>query len=103
MLTEHSLWMQSRLEGRPLSASEFDDARADEVNGRSVDSDDMSDGGSTVDMENGSGHTDPGSAAPWWGVVMERFPPEKVSLSNKFSVFACGPWYPRLCNILAPS
>lgn len=99
MLTAHCLRMQSRLEGRPLSASEFEVTRADEVNGRSVDSDDMSDGGSTVDMENGSGHSEPGSAAPWWGVVSERFPTEKVSLSNRSSAFANGPC-PCMCYII---
>lgn len=100
MLTGHCLLMQSRLEGRSLSASDFADTRADEVNGRSVDSDDMSDGGSTVDMENGSGHSEPGSAAPWWGVVLDRFPIEKVSLSNRSFAFANGPWYSRMCCII---
>lgn len=71
--------MQSRLEGRSLSAMDF----AEETNGRSVDSDDMSDGGSTVDLENGTGHPEQGLAAVWWGVVSSRFSNAEVGSSSK--------------------
>lgn len=78
-VTMHFLLLQSRLEGRVLSASDFDeDDRADELNGRSVDSDDMSDGGSTEDLENGNGNSERVSARAWWSVASERFPNEQV-------------------------
>ena len=80
VVTTHFLLMQSRLEGRVLSASEFDeDGRADELNGRSVDSDDMSDGGSTENLENGDTHAEQGLARAWWSVASEKFPIVKVS------------------------
>lgn len=85
MVTMHFSLMQSRLEGRIISASEMDDdGRADELNGRSVDSDDMSDGGSTEDLENGNGHSEQGSARAWWSVVSEKFSNEQVSRSFAF-------------------
>ncbi|KAL3144125.1 hypothetical protein ABBQ32_003915 [Trebouxia sp. C0010 RCD-2024] len=66
--------LESRLDGRLLSASDFaGNDLPDEANGRSVDSDDMSDGGSTVDLENGNGHSEQGSAAAWWNVAPTRF------------------------------
>ena len=82
--------MQSRLEGRQLSASDFaGTGRPDEANGRSVDSDDMSDGGSTVNMENGNGHSEQGSAAAWWSVVPGRFTTQEVSLSRQRIALGC--------------
>lgn len=75
--------MQSRLEGRLLSASDFAGSDLpDEANGRSVDSDDMSDGGSTVDLENGNGHSEQGSAAAWWSVAPTRFSNAEVRSST---------------------
>ena len=66
--------IQSRLEGRALIASDFPEAdRSDEANGRSVDSDDSSDGGSTVDMQD--------AASAWWSVAHERFSTQQASLA----------------------
>ena len=68
-----------------MYASELgEDGRADELNGRSVDSDDMSDGGSTEDLENGNIHAEQGSARAWWSVASERFPNVQVSSRSLF-------------------
>ena len=78
-VTMHLLLLQSRLEGRALSASDFDeDDRADELNARSVDSDDMSDVASTEDLENGNANSERGSARVWWSVASERFSNEQA-------------------------
>ena len=74
--------MQSRMEGRPLTASDFAEFdTADDANGRSVDSDDTSDGGSTVDLENGNGQSECGAALPWWSTATARFSDVQVSFS----------------------